>query len=67
MSHELTEHDLDDLMANRAIRLLVLGNGKRIWEASPSPLHQMLIDDIRATIRPATGNEGHLYPAAAIT
>lgn len=37
MTHELTEHDLDDLVADRAICLLILGNGKRIWEASPSP------------------------------
>lgn len=52
MTHQLTEQTLDDLIADRAIRLLVLANGKRLWEASPSPLHQMVIDDIRATIRP---------------
>lgn len=39
----LTEHDLDLLVRDRAVRLLVLGSGKRIWEASPSPLHQMLV------------------------
>lgn len=54
----LTEADLDALIADHAIRLLVLANGKRIWEASPSPLHQMLIDDIRATIRPLSPAEG---------
>lgn len=54
----LTETDLDELIRDRAIRLLVLGSGKRIWEASPSPLHQMLIDDIRATIQPVTAGRG---------
>lgn len=62
MTNELSDHDLDDLVEGRAIRLLVLGNGKRIWEASPSPLHQMLIDDIRATIRPVAGDEGTSSP-----
>jgi Uma2 family endonuclease len=52
MTDLLTEQDLDILIADRAIRLLALGNGRRIWEASPSPYHQMLIDDIRASIRP---------------
>jgi len=52
MTNPLTEQALDELIADRAIRLLVLANGKRLWEAAPSPLHQMLIDDIRATIRP---------------
>ena len=52
MSEQLTEQDLDLMVADRTIRLLVLGNGRRIWEASPSPYHQMLIDDIRASIRP---------------
>jgi hypothetical protein len=50
--NEFTEQDLDELIRDRAIRLLVLGSGKRIWEASPSPLHQMIVDEIRATIRP---------------
>lgn len=49
----LTEQDLDSLIRDRAIRLLVLSSGKRIWEASPSPLHQMIVDEIRATIQPA--------------
>jgi Uma2 family endonuclease len=47
----LSETEIDELIRDRAIRLLVLGSGKRIWEASPSPFHQMLIDDIRATIQ----------------
>jgi hypothetical protein len=47
---DLTEQDLDLLVRDRAIRLLVLSNGKRIWEASPSPLHQMVIDEIRTSI-----------------
>ncbi len=49
----LTEQDLDSLIRDHAIRLLVLSNGKRIWEASPGPLHQMIVDEIRATIQPA--------------
>lgn len=48
----ITETDLDELIRDRRVRLLSLSSGKRIWEASPSPLHQMLIDDIRAAIRP---------------
>jgi hypothetical protein len=47
---DLTEQDLDLLVRDRAIRLLVLSSGKRIWEASPSPLHQMVIDEIRTSI-----------------
>jgi hypothetical protein len=59
MDEILTEEDLDQLVRDRAIRLLVLSSGKRIWEASPSPLHQMVIDEIRATIRPgASQSEG---------
>jgi Uma2 family endonuclease len=57
----ITETDLDELIRDRRIRLLVLSSGKRIWEASPSPLHQMIIDDIRATIRsdaPSQGTDG---------
>jgi hypothetical protein len=58
MTNQLSEHDLDALIADRAVRLLLLSNGKRIWEASPSPLHQMLVDDIRATIRPLAAEDG---------
>lgn len=58
MTNQISEQDLDALIADHAIRLLVLSNGKRIWEASPSPLHQMLIDDIRATIRPGVADDG---------
>jgi len=56
MSYSLTETDLEAIIADRNIRLLVLANGKHIWETLPSPLHQMLIDDIRATIRPMSTN-----------
>ncbi len=54
---QVTETELDELVYRRAIRLLVLGNGKHIWEASPSPLHQMLIDEIRATIQPVASGD----------
>jgi Uma2 family endonuclease len=53
-----TEQELDELIRDRAIRLLVLAGGKRIWEASPSPLHQIIIDEIRTTIRPNSHNAG---------
>jgi hypothetical protein len=36
----MNEIELDELVYQRAIRLLVLGNGKHIREASPDPLHQ---------------------------
>ncbi|HWQ13730.1 MAG TPA: Uma2 family endonuclease [Roseiflexaceae bacterium] len=55
----LTEDDLEQLIRDRAIRLLVLGSGKHIWEASPSPLHQMVIDEIRASIRTSPHRESH--------
>lgn len=50
----LSEQELATLLRERAIRLLLLGNGQRIWEASPSPRHQMIVDEVRATIRPRT-------------
>ncbi len=53
----LTEQDLDALIRDRAIRLLVLSSGKHIWEASPSPLHQMIVDEIRAAIQPSSVQE----------
>src|SRR5690349_2420914 len=62
MTNSLTEADLDALIADRAIRLLALGNGKCIWEAAPSPLHQILIDDIRATIRTVVPADGAPSP-----
>jgi hypothetical protein len=48
----LTPQDVDTLIRDRAVRLLVLSNGRHIWEASPSPLHQMLVDETRAAIQP---------------
>ncbi|NJK79796.1 MAG: Uma2 family endonuclease [Chloroflexaceae bacterium] len=54
----LTEQELDMLIRERAIRLLVLSNGNRIWEAAPSPLHQMIIDEIRASIKPLAAQSG---------
>jgi Uma2 family endonuclease len=54
----LSETDLDQLIRDRAIRLLVLGSGKHIWEASPSPLHQMVVDEIRASIRATPHHQG---------
>lgn len=58
-----TEEELDLLVRDRAIRLLVLGSGRRIWEASPSPLHQMAIDEIRTTITPHTKHPQGAAPA----
>lgn len=48
----LTEHDLDQLIYDRSVRLLMLRGGRTLWEAAPSPLHQMVIDEIRTSIRP---------------
>jgi len=49
----LTEQDLDQLIQDRALRLLLLGAGQRpIWEASPSPIHQMFVRDIERAIEP---------------
>jgi len=49
----LTERDLDQLIHDRALRLLLLGPQQRpIWEASPSPLHQMFVRDIERSIEP---------------
>jgi hypothetical protein len=61
----LTEHDLDSLIRDRAIRLLVLGSGKRIWEASPSPLHQMIVDEIRASISASSASPSMASPDRA--
>lgn len=55
----LTEADLDQLIHDRAIRLMLLGPQQRpIWEASPSPLHQMVVRTIERSIEPAPGNGG---------
>lgn len=52
----VTDRELDQLIAERQIRLMVLGPQQRpIWEASPSPLHQLFVRDIEASIRGATG------------
>jgi Uma2 family endonuclease len=48
----ITDRDLDQLIAGRQVRLLLLGPQQRpIWEASPSPLHQIFVRDIEASIR----------------
>jgi Uma2 family endonuclease len=50
----VTDRELDQLIAERQIRLLLLGPQQRpIWEASPSPLHQIFVRDIEASIRAA--------------
>jgi Uma2 family endonuclease len=48
----VTDRDLDQLIAERQVRLMLLGPQQRpIWEASPSPLHQIFVRDIEASIR----------------
>jgi hypothetical protein len=48
----VTDKDLDQLIAARQVRLMLLGPQQRpIWEASPSPLHQIFVRDIEASIR----------------
>ena len=48
----VTDRDPDQLIAERQIRLMLLGPQQRpIWEASPSPLHQIFVRDIEASIR----------------
>lgn len=56
----VTDTELDRLIADRQVRLMLLGPQQRpIWEASPSPLHQIFVRDIEASIRIArTGNSG---------
>ncbi len=48
----IDEVELEQLVAEGDVRLLIV-EGRHIWEASPSPAHQMIVDDIRASIRPA--------------
>ena len=48
----IDEVQLEQLAVEGDVRLLVV-EGRHIWEASPSPAHQMIVDDIRATIQPA--------------
>ena len=48
----LTGKELDQLIAERQVRLMLIGPQQRpIWEASPSPLHQIFVRDIEASIR----------------
>ena len=50
----ITDQELDQLIAERQIRLMLLGPQQRpIWEASPSPLHQIFVRDIETSIRAA--------------
>lgn len=54
----ITDADLDQLIHDRAIRLMLLGPQQRpIWEASPSPLHQMVVRVIERSIEPVP-NDG---------
>ena len=54
----VTDRELDQLIAERQLRLMLLGPQQRpIWEASPSPLHQIFVRDIEASIR-ASGEAG---------
>jgi Uma2 family endonuclease len=54
----VTERDLDQLIAERQVRLMLLGPQQRpIWEASPSPLHQIFVRDIEASIRAAESGD----------
>jgi hypothetical protein len=48
----IDEIKLEQLAVEGDVRLLVV-EGRHIWEASPSPAHQMIVDDIRATIQSA--------------
>jgi Uma2 family endonuclease len=53
----ITDADLEQLIHDRAIRLMLLGPQQRpIWEASPSPLHQMVVRTIERSIEPAPGD-----------
>lgn len=48
----ITDRELDQLIAERQLLLMLLGPQQRpIWEASPSPLHQLFVRDIEASIR----------------
>lgn len=53
----ITDADLDQLIHDRAVRLMLLGPQQRpIWEASPSPLHQMVVRTIERSIEPVPGD-----------
>jgi Uma2 family endonuclease len=55
----ITDTDLDQLIHDRAIRLMLLGPQQRpIWEASPSPLHQMVVRTIERSIEPVPNDGG---------
>jgi Uma2 family endonuclease len=55
----VTDRDLDQLIAERQVRLMLLGPQQRpIWEASPSPLHQIFVRDIESSIRAADSDNG---------
>jgi Uma2 family endonuclease len=54
----VTDRDLDQLIAERQVRLMLLGPQQRpIWEASPSPLHQIFVRDIEASIRASADSD----------
>ena len=48
----LTDTDLDQLLRDGAVKLEITG-GVPTWEASPSSLHQWVVDSIRASLQPA--------------
>lgn len=55
----VTDKELDQLIAERQVRLMLLGPQQRpIWEASPSPLHQIFVRDIEASIRASAESRG---------
>src|SRR5687768_2056419 len=54
----VTDRELDQLIAERQVRLMLLGPQQRpICEASPSPLHQIFVRDIEASIRAAADSD----------
>ena len=54
----VTDRELDQLIAERQVRLMLIGPQQRpIWEASPSPLHQIFVRDIEASIRASADSD----------
>ncbi len=55
----LTDSDLEQIVAEGYIRLSLIGPEQLpVWEASPSPYHQVVARDIEASIRPTTASGG---------
>src|SRR5215213_6827840 len=54
----VTDKELDQLIAARQVRLMLIGPQQRpIWEASPSPLHQIFVRDIEASIHTSADSD----------